>query len=279
MSDSNITKTNSIEIPTDGNSVNTQSEIAFKVSNQTQDDSHGSKAISKENTVVDRNHSLLDNDDGEVAEEEEEEQKEKEQIPPNGNIEQIDIHDSSLLHITRKIDTSSTSGTSNNLHDTINVLKDKLPIHLRSNSTDSVAVLFHNSVTNSLQKNHPSTHMTNILPRTPQTQPRWDSFVRRGTRLKTLLGDAMQEVQNSIHRTRSRSSDDGNDDHNNGTKRARVVQVADFSAELAREKTNQVMQLQRVSTLYHNSVRLFSLDHIHSWFNRILFDSLHFVCI
>ena len=61
----------------------------------------------------------------------------------------------------------------------------------------------------------------------------------------------MAEVKTTVIAKRSRSSSD-NDDHNNADEPSqqrprRVVQVANFTAELAREKTTEIFQLQRVS--------------------------------
>lgn len=100
----------------------------------------------------------------------------------------------------------------------------------------------------------------------------WDDFVRQGTRLKTFLDDAMNHVKTNIHiGTNSNSNskrpreltvngkDDPNhkdDDNNNSDDddddsprplRRRRVEENDYTAELAREKTEQVMLLQRVS--------------------------------
>jgi hypothetical protein len=85
----------------------------------------------------------------------------------------------------------------------------------------------------------------------------WDQLVRSGTRIKTLFSDAIGEVKNSIiavqnhnmkRRTRSNDDDDNNNIGESPSKQSRVVAVADFTVELAREKTAQVMQLQRVSS-------------------------------
>jgi hypothetical protein len=96
----------------------------------------------------------------------------------------------------------------------------------------------------------------------------WDDFVRQGTRLKTFLDDAMQHVKTnttklvSIGSKRPRANDsndndevhensnndsDGEDDDSPRPLRRRRVEENDYTAELAREKTEQVMLLQRVS--------------------------------
>jgi hypothetical protein len=95
----------------------------------------------------------------------------------------------------------------------------------------------------------------------------WDQLVRSGTRMKTLLSDAIEEVKNTMvtmqssnsnskrAREESTHSDDSNVEADMGdgapsNQRSRVVAVADFTVELAREKTAQVMQLQRVRNFY-----------------------------
>jgi hypothetical protein len=91
----------------------------------------------------------------------------------------------------------------------------------------------------------------------------WDDFVRQGTRLKTFLDDAMHHVKKNttklVGSKRQRSNSDGNDagdddnDNDDGDDdsprplRRRRVEENDYTAELAREKTEQVMLLQRVS--------------------------------
>jgi hypothetical protein len=99
----------------------------------------------------------------------------------------------------------------------------------------------------------------------------WDDFVRQGTRLKTFLDDAMQHVQTNTgklvgsssskrqrdhpnandngvgHDDNHHNSDDADDDDSSRPLRRRRVEENDYTAELAREKTEQVMLLQRVS--------------------------------
>ena len=105
-------------------------------------------------------------------------------------------------------------------------------------NSPSVASLFSSS------RRHTISHHT------PLQQPhRWDHFVRSGTRLKTLLEDAMSEVKSSIGSVRlQKRGRDTDEDEEPDASRSRVVAVADFTAELAREKTAQVLQLQRVRT-------------------------------
>ena len=86
--------------------------------------------------------------------------------------------------------------------------------------------------------------------------PNWDNFVRSGARLKTLLKDAIGEVKHSLEEAKNQASrnkrgrdDDEDESSTFANQRSRVVTVADFSAELAREKTAQVLQLQRVRAL------------------------------
>jgi hypothetical protein len=85
-----------------------------------------------------------------------------------------------------------------------------------------------------------------------QTAPNWDNFVRSGSRLKSMIVDAIGEVKQSLeavknqtrHNKRGREGDDERVILAN--QRNHVVSVADFSAELAREKTAEVFQLKRV---------------------------------
>ena len=87
--------------------------------------------------------------------------------------------------------------------------------------------------------------------------PSWDHILRSGTQIKSLVADAIGEVKNTIismhnknHQTK-RTRDEGHmddDESPSANQRSRVVNVADFTVELAREKTAQVMQLQRVRT-------------------------------
>lgn len=137
-------------------------------------------------------------------------------------------------------------------------------------ATSSVASLFQNSATHSMLHRRHSfaiaaaaaaatpTATSSLLITTQHTQQqpqqqqhRWDGFVRRGTRLKTLLEDAMTEVKTTVtaQKKRNRSNDDNNNNNDvePDSQRRRVVQVADFTAELAREKTTEIFQLQRVS--------------------------------
>jgi hypothetical protein len=105
---------------------------------------------------------------------------------------------------------------------------------------------------------------TNPLLFNQQSQPpnhkSWDHLIRSGTRIKTLLSDAIDEVKTTIVTLQSNTQNKrARDETNNSTsnekidvnesptnKSSRVVTVADFTVELAREKTAQVMQLQRV---------------------------------
>jgi hypothetical protein len=90
----------------------------------------------------------------------------------------------------------------------------------------------------------------------------WDQLVRSGTRMKTLLSDAIEEVKNTMVTMQSNNSNSkrareesthSEEDMGDGApsnQRSRVVAVADFTVELAREKTAQVMQLQRVRNFH-----------------------------
>jgi len=176
-------------------------------------------------------HSLMDDADDDEEEDEEEQQAE------------------TTSELLPSID--ETNDTNNNNMDTSGDEQEQdMGTTLFSNTT-SVASLFQNSVTHSIRhrrhsvagggisSNSNSNSNGSILS---QQQHRWDGFVRRGTRLKTLLEDALTEVTTTVKRSRSL------DDHDEPeAQRPRVVQVADFTAELAREKTTEVFQLQRVS--------------------------------
>jgi hypothetical protein len=91
-------------------------------------------------------------------------------------------------------------------------------------------------------------------PSQPLSHP-WEKFVRSGTHLQTLLSDALSEVQStfalrkqsigSSKRDRENTAEE-DADLESSVSRPRVTVVADFSADLAREKTALVMQLQRV---------------------------------
>jgi hypothetical protein len=86
----------------------------------------------------------------------------------------------------------------------------------------------------------------------------WDHVLRSGGKIKTLVAEAIEDVKNKViaiqhskytgsHSKRAR--EEGNaeqDEQPSSNQRSRVVNVADFTVELAREKTAQVMQLQRV---------------------------------
>ena len=84
----------------------------------------------------------------------------------------------------------------------------------------------------------------------------WDHIRRSGTQIKTLVAEAIGEVKNTViamqnnkNKQNKRARDEGNMGDNESplsNQRSRVVNVADFTVELAREKTAQVMQLQRV---------------------------------
>ncbi len=110
-----------------------------------------------------------------------------------------------------------------------------------------------------------------ITSRIPLPSPphNWDSILSSGNKIKTLVAEAMGQVQHTIlampqqsnhplSMKRARDSggptdDTTNDDDDDAerpflSKQPRVVNVADFTVELAREKTAQVMQLQRVRT-------------------------------
>jgi hypothetical protein len=82
--------------------------------------------------------------------------------------------------------------------------------------------------------------------------PKWDSFARSGARLKSLLVDAIGEVKYSLEAVQNQTRQnkrvrEDDDEHATSTnQRTHVTTVADFSAELAREKTAQVLQLKRV---------------------------------
>lgn len=137
-------------------------------------------------------------------------------------------------------------------------------------SSSAVALLFQNG------RRH-------AMANAPPTPHRWDHFVRSGTRLKSLLEDAMSEVKTSIvssarRQKRVRAGGEEGEDEADSS-HPRVVTVADFTAELAREKTAQVLQLQRVSIsiciaqthyiihAYRNPV-LHLLTYLHLLFNK-----------
>ena len=103
------------------------------------------------------------------------------------------------------------------------------------------------------------------LPKVPSHN--WDHILSSGNKIKTLVAEAMGQVQHTIltmqqtnqssmKRARDRDGltddtniyDDIDDDdmESPSSKQPRVVNVADFTVELAREKTAQVLQLQRV---------------------------------
>ena len=126
-------------------------------------------------------------------------------------------------------------------------------------ASSSVASLFRNSVTRSMLHHRHSSAITATtttptvistfpLPQTQQQQQhRWDGFVRRGTRLKTLVEDAMAEVTTTMTAPKKRRRSNNDSDELPDPQR-RIVQVADFTAELAREKMTEIFQLQRVSS-------------------------------
>lgn len=95
----------------------------------------------------------------------------------------------------------------------------------------------------------------------------WDGFVRQGTRLKTLLDDAMHKVRDSLtgekrpllmassfdggntNEKQDGPGNSGNDDQEPACQRRRTESIDHHhSAELARERMTEVMQLQRVCT-------------------------------
>jgi hypothetical protein len=166
-----------------------------------------------------RNHSLMDDH----ADDSDEEQAH----------DDADIHSSPVL-----TNASNDSGT----NDTAAVA---ISTHQASNQVERVSTAV------------ASLFQTNNRRYTKHATPpphRWDHFVRSGTRLKTLLEDTMSEVKTSIissarrqNNKRGRDVLENGDDDDNEELNPRVVAVADFTAELAREKTAQVLQLKRVS--------------------------------
>jgi hypothetical protein len=94
----------------------------------------------------------------------------------------------------------------------------------------------------------------------------WDDFVRTGTRLKSLFGHAMHHVQTTVavvattttpgKRMRTNNNNNNNDDDEDegDQHQQKQHQDTDYTAELAREKMEQVMLLQRVRiTVYYKS--------------------------
>lgn len=126
------------------------------------------------------------------------------------------------------VDAFNTMNTNNNNDDQ----------SVASNTSHLVDSLFVNH--NNKNNNHTNTsnnrrHSIAVAPH------RWDGFVRKGTKLKSLLQDTMLEVKTSmIHQKRQRETDDDNE--NEPPKRR---DVSGFAADLAREKTIRVNQLQR----------------------------------
>jgi hypothetical protein len=139
--------------------------------------------------------------------------------------------------------------------------------HTLSTTTPATAPPAEDSSTN-------SNNNTNNTSALPHKHYAWDDFVRQGTRVKTFLDDAMQHVKTStkklkfVHVSNNNSStkrgrdlssrddpavnDDDHDDYDNDNDsprplRRRRLEENDHTAELAREKTEQVMLLQRVS--------------------------------
>jgi len=75
-------------------------------------------------------------------------------------------------------------------------------------------------------------------------QPSWDSFVRQGSRLKMFLSDAMEHVR--LQQQQSRR-DDIDDNYTQESTTLPVGPQYERAADLAREKTAEAFELQRVS--------------------------------
>ena len=92
----------------------------------------------------------------------------------------------------------------------------------------------------------------------------WDHILRSGIQIKTLVAEAIGEVKNKViaiqnnknNNPNKRARDKEDDQSPSSNQKSRVVNVADFTVELAREKTLQVMQLQRVRIFVEFSCQL-----------------------
>jgi len=102
---------------------------------------------------------------------------------------------------------------------------------------------------------HHRSHRRHSMP--PSTH-KWDDFVRQGTRLKTLFQDAMQHVKSNVlsgdNNKRPRERDD---DEESPLRQRRRIEEPDHTADLAREKTAEVILLQRVRAIWKAVPRYF----------------------
>jgi hypothetical protein len=92
------------------------------------------------------------------------------------------------------------------------------------------------------------TSMHNTFP--PFGNNAWDDFVRKGSRLKNFVEDALQLVSCEHHGAASRKRplfEDLDDDE--PAKRSRVMEIGNHAADLAIEKTSECMILQKVRVM------------------------------
>jgi hypothetical protein len=120
---------------------------------------------------------------------------------------------------------------------------------------------------NSMTTTNIATNMNSALALVPADHrhsmpPTWDAFVRQGTRLKSLLGDAMVNVRNHHNQQasnatkqagkRALASNDYDENDENAEQRPNRrprLEGRDSMAELLHEKTTENLRLQRVRPL------------------------------
>lgn len=132
---------------------------------------------------------------------------------------------------------------------------------VNAQSTTTTSTTIQRPICNYLLPHRFVTANTSLLQQSrllPHSNPpqNWDHILRSGTKIKTLIAEAMGEVKSTImsiqsskHNQKKRARVDTiteEDESALTNHRSNVVKVADFTVELAREKTAQVMQLQRV---------------------------------
>ena len=84
----------------------------------------------------------------------------------------------------------------------------------------------------------------------------WDSFVRRGTRLKTFVDGAMHKIRDSFGNEggEKRQHPSGEENCvNEPPQQRRRLEQTDYASSLAQERTAEVIQLQRVSVVLRST--------------------------
>ena len=109
-----------------------------------------------------------------------------------------------------------------------------------------------NTITNqSLQTAHGPPTMTDMLhAHPPFGNNAWDDFVRKGSRLKSFVEEALQLVSCEHHGAESQKRPLLDDlDNEEPAKRSRVMEIGNHAADLAMEKTSECMILQKVRVM------------------------------